>query len=96
MTLEKIKNTLKSEDYNFLQENEHLGSNIILIGLGGSYAYGMEKSDGTSDLDIRGIALNKKEEILLNKDFEQIDDNNTDTVIYSFNKIITVEPPNSK
>lgn len=85
-----IKDILKEKEYNFLKTNEHLGSNIILIGLGGSYAYGMEKSDGTSDLDIRGIALNKKEEILLNKDFEQIDDNNTDSVIYSFNKIITL------
>jgi hypothetical protein len=35
MTLEKIKNTLKSEDYNFLQENENLGKNIIILTLGG-------------------------------------------------------------
>ena len=41
-----------------------------------------------SDLDIRGIALNSKEEILLGQDFEQVVDENTDTTIYSFNKII--------
>jgi predicted nucleotidyltransferase len=50
----------------------------------------MEKQDGTSDLDLRGISLNSKDEILLNQDFEQVDDNNTDTVIYSFNKMITL------
>lgn len=85
-----INEILQEEDYRFLQTNLHLANNIILLGLGGSYAYGMEKQDGTSDLDIRGISLNSKDEILLNKDFEQVDDNNTDTVIYSFNKMITL------
>ena len=86
MNLEQIKTTLKTEEYGFLKTNEHLGRNIILLGLGGSHAYGMDKED--SDLDIRGIALNSKEEILLCKDFEQIVDEPTDTTIYSFNKMI--------
>ena len=85
-----INEILEGEDYKFLQTNPHLANNMILLGLGGSYAYGMEKQDGTSDLDIRGISLNSKDEILLNQDFEQVDDNNTDTVIYSFNKMITL------
>lgn len=85
-----INEILQGEDYNFLKTNPHLANNMILLGLGGSYAYGMEKQDGTSDLDLRGISLNNKDEILLNQDFEQVDDNNTDTVIYSFNKMITL------
>lgn len=85
-----INEILQGEDYNFLKTNLHLANNMILFGLGGSYAYGMEKQDGTSDLDLRGISLNSKDEILLNQDFEQVDDNNTDTVIYSFNKMITL------
>jgi hypothetical protein len=58
MTLDNIKNKLKTEEYSFLKDNEHLGDNIILLGLGGSHAYGMDKED--SDLDVRGIALNPK------------------------------------
>ena len=84
-----IKDVIKGKEYDFLQNNTHLGDNTILIGLGGSYAYGME-IDGKSDIDIRGIALNSKEEILLGKDFEQVVDETTDTTIYSFNKIITL------
>ena len=50
MTLEQIKERLKSEEYNFLKKNGKLGSNVILLALGGSYAYGMEKE--CSDLDV--------------------------------------------
>lgn len=88
MKLDEIKEKLKSEEYGFLRTNEHLGSNVILLSLGGSYAYGTEKQDGSSDLDVRGISLNKKEEILLGNDFEQVMDDPTDTTIYSFNKMI--------
>lgn len=84
--VDKIRRMMQSDDYNFLFENNHLGKNIILIGLGGSYAYGMNKN--SSDLDIRGISLNKKEDILLGIDFEQVVDENTDTTIYSFSKMI--------
>lgn len=79
-----------SKEYEFLETNEHLGNNIILIGLGGSYAYGTEKEDGSSDLDIRGCALNSKKEILTNKNFEQFTNDETDTVIYSFNKLVSL------
>ena len=70
MNLKQIKETIEKQEYDFLKENEHLGNNIILLTLGGSHAYGMDKED--SDLDVRGVALNSKEEILLGKDFEQV------------------------
>ena len=88
MTLDQIKEKVNSEEYNFLRKNEHLGNNIILLGLGGSHAYGMDKED--SDLDVRGLALNSKKEILLSTDFEEVVDTPTDTTIYSFNKMITL------
>lgn len=91
--IEKFKNELKSENYNFLRINEHLGNNIILLGLGGSHAYNLATE--SSDLDVRGIALNSKKEILLNKDFEQVVDNPTDTTIYSFNKMIKLLTENN-
>ena len=83
-------NIIERKEYDFLRTNSHLGQNNILIGLGGSHAYGMniQTKDYVSDIDIRGIAINSKEEILLNNDFEQVVDSETDTVIYSFNKII--------
>ena len=87
MNLEQIKQKVNSTEYDFLRSNEHLGDNIILLGLGGSYAYGTNVK--TSDLDIRGCALNKKEEILTNQNFEQFINETTDTTVYSFNKLIT-------
>ena len=86
MKLEEIKSRLQTKEYEFLKENEHLGNNVMLLTLGGSHAYGMENEN--SDLDVRGIAFNTKEEILLGNDFEQVVDVPTDTSIYSFNKMI--------
>ena len=89
MTIQEIRNkVLFSKEYDFLKTNEHLGNNIILIGLGGSYAYGTNTEN--SDLDIRGCALNTKEEILTNKNFEQFVNEETDTTIYSFNKLVSL------
>lgn len=86
MELPEIKEKLRAEEYGFLRTNVNLGSNIILLGLGGSHAYGMDIE--TSDLDIRGVATNSKRNILTGHDFEQVVEVNTDTTIYSFDKII--------
>jgi predicted nucleotidyltransferase len=86
MTVEQIKDLLKTEDYDFLRTNEHLGDNIILLGLGGSHAYGTNVEG--SDVDIRGIALNSKQDILCGHQFKQVVHEATDTTIYSINKII--------
>lgn len=86
MTIEEIKQEVNSSSYNFLRTNKHLGKNMILLGLGGSYAYGTNNEN--SDIDVRGIATLSKSEILTGKDFEQVTNNETDTTIYSFNKII--------
>ncbi len=77
---------LHSAEYDFLRTNEHLGNRIILLGLGGSHAYGTNNAD--SDIDFRGITLNSPSDILGLTEFEQYDDPLTDTVIYSFNKIV--------
>lgn len=87
MTIEEIREKLKTPEYEFLQKDKHLGRNLILLGLGGSYSYGMN-IEGKSDVDIRGVALNSKEEILLGQNFGQVVEENTDTTIYSFNKMI--------
>lgn len=92
MTIDEIKNRLHTDDYSFLHSRP-LGDNIFLLTLGGSHAYGLSTPD--SDLDIRGVALNSKKEILLKKDFEQVCDTATDTVIYSFNKCIQLLKSNN-
>lgn len=88
MTINNIKSMLQTSEYAFLKTNEHLGSNIILLTLGGSHAYGTNVEG--SDVDVRGCALNSKEEILTNKNFEQFVNEETDTTIYSFNKLISL------
>ena len=93
MNIEQIKEKLQSNEYDFLREDKNLGSNILLLTLGGSHAYGMEQED--SDLDVRGIAFNSKEEILLGADFDQVVNVATDTTIYSFNKMLQLLTSNN-
>lgn len=87
MNINDIKNILNSKEYAFLNE-EPLYGNIILLGLGGSYAYGTNIE--SSDIDIRGIAVHSPEDILTRKGFEQIINQKTDTVIYSLEKILNL------
>lgn len=49
MNLLQIKDLIASDEYEFLRSNEHLGDKVIMIGLGGSHAYGTNIE--TSDLD---------------------------------------------
>lgn len=88
----EIAKKIESKEYSFLRENEHLGNKICLLGLGGSYAYGTNISspEHTSDVDCRGIALNTKSEILGTKTFDQFENRETDTVIYSTKKVISL------
>lgn len=88
MNINEIRDTISSQKYDFLRTNTHLGKNLILLGLGGSHAYGTNIEG--SDLDVRGCALNSKSEILTNENFEQFVNEDTDTTIYSFNKLITL------
>lgn len=77
---------INSQQYNFLKTNKRLGNRIILMGLGGSYAYGTNNEN--SDIDFRGVTLNLPSDLLGLTEFEQYEDTNTDTVIYSFNKMV--------
>lgn len=82
------KYILKAKEYDFIRNNVHLGKNIILLGLSGSYSYGTNNEN--SDIDIRGVALNRKSDLIGMTAFEQYVDADTDTCIYSFNKIINL------
>ena len=87
MTRKEIKDLLYTPEYNFLREKP-LGDNIIILGLGGSYAYGTNVE--TSDVDIRGVATNSAEAILTRKGFDQVVNEPTDTTVYSLEKIVNL------
>lgn len=74
---------LESKEYSSLFE----GRDIILLGYGGSYAYGTNIEG--SDIDIRGIYMNPEDEVLgIRPDSEQYVAEDTDTVIYSLRKML--------
>lgn len=81
-----FKKLMLTSEYEFLRTHPRLGDRIILMGLGGSYAYGTNNEN--SDIDFRGITLNLPSDLLGLTEFEQYEDGSTDTVIYSFNKIV--------
>lgn len=84
MTIEQIKELVSSHEYDFLRDNEHLKNRIIFLTLGGSHAYGTNIA--TSDVDIRGCALNSPTDILGMTNFEQVVNTATDTTVYSLPK----------
>lgn len=104
---ENILEAIKTSEYDFLRKEKHLapggmtkttkdgceiGSGIIMLGLGGSYAYGTNNEN--SDIDVRGICLNSRDDLLAgsvsDEHFEQVVNVATDTTVYSLNKIINL------
>ena len=83
-----VNKLLDSKEYDFLRTNEHLRNKIIFLTLGGSHAYGTKVE--TSDVDIRGCCFNRKTDLLGLSNFEVIEDNSTDTVIYSIRKLFNL------
>ena len=81
-----FKALMNSSEYDFLRTNERLGKRIMLLGLGGSYAYGTNNEG--SDIDFRGVTLMMPSDLLGLTEFEQYEDDKTDTVIYAFNKLV--------
>lgn len=86
--IKDYSNILQAEEYNFIKTNEHLGKHVILLGLAGSYSYGTNID--ASDIDIRGVTLNRKSDLIGLTRFEQYVDDSTDTVIYAWNKIVAL------
>ena len=81
-----FKKIMESDEYDFLRKNDRLGKRIMLLGIGGSHAYGT--SNKNSDIDFRGVTLQKPSDLLGLTQFEQYEDDKTDTVVYGFNKMV--------
>ncbi|MGL4847333.1 MAG: DNA polymerase beta superfamily protein [Clostridium sp.] len=86
-----FKEIIKKNEYDFLRNEKSLGNNIILLAPAGSYAYGTNVSNNNhvSDIDIRGVYLNSKEELLL-MDCEEkpYENRELDVVLYPLKQII--------
>lgn len=83
-----VKDIWFSKEYDKIRENENIRNRIMFITFGGSYSYGTNIE--TSDIDIRGVSLNTVSSLIGLHPFEQVLCNETDTTIYSFNKIISL------
>lgn len=92
MTIEEVKQCINSsETYNFLREYPY---KIAFLTLGGNYSYGTNVED--SDIDLRGVFLNDKNDILLGNNLEKVDvynsklDNKPDvyTSLYALKKYV--------
>ena len=81
-----FRELLNTKEYEFLRTNPRLGSRIMLLGVSGSYGYGTNREG--SDIDFRGVTLNLPSDLIGLTSFDQYEDDGTDTVIYSFNKLV--------
>lgn len=88
MTHSELLKTILLPEYDFLETNPHLGKNIMFLTLGGSHAYGTNVEG--SDIDIRGVALNSRQDLIGLSNFEQVIDNQTDTTVYAFRKFVSL------
>ena len=79
----ELKDIISKPEYKWIDEYK---DRLCFLTFGGSYAYGTNIE--TSDIDIRGVMLPTKEELIGLKNFEQKIDEDTDTCIYEFNKFI--------
>lgn len=76
-----------NKEYDFLRENEHLKGQIGMLYMGGSLSYGTNLP-GKGDIDLRGFAYEKKQDLIGYSDFEEVVHKETDTTIYAFKKYV--------
>ena len=79
---------LDTPPYRFLRKDKHLKSRVCYLTIAGSKAYGTDTPE--SDTDIRGVTLERPEEIYGSETFEQFEDKEADTVIYGLKKFVSL------
>lgn len=83
--MERIKELINGPEYDFLRETQDLQHTIYLT-ISGSYAYGTNKEG--SDIDLRGVVVEQPRYIYGLDSFEQLEERETDTVIFGLKKYI--------
>lgn len=82
-------NILKNSEYQFLNKFKRNENEIALLAYAGSYSY--ETNVKGSDIDIRGIFLPSKNQILsMNCNENAYSNEETDTVLYPLKQMITL------
>lgn len=81
-----FKELLEGKDYVFLRNDPLLKDRILFLTVAGSHAYGTNVE--ASDMDIRGVVLERTTDTLGLTDFEQYVDTKTDTVLYTLKKFL--------
>lgn len=74
-----ILEVIKRPEYDFLREQEHLGSHIDFLCFGGSVSYGLNGPD--SDVDIRGICSPLKRDVLNHSSFVHPEDRDNKAIL---------------
>ena len=85
--VDSIKEVIQGKEYSFLKDDTDL-KDIIFLTISGSYAYGTNNS--SSDIDLRGVALEHPKYLYGLNSFEQFEDHETDTVIFGLKKYISL------
>ena len=83
-----FKDVIKQPEYEFLHDPSKIRGTLCYLTASGSYAYGTNNEN--SDLDIRGVAIEDRDELLLGKGMEQYEDKGTDTVVYGLQKYVSI------
>ena len=87
--MREVREILNSKEYDFLREG-NLEDRTALLVLGGGRAYGTDihREDYQSDIDVRGIYLHTKEEILTCSPTDKvIEKSGLDVALYPLTKI---------
>lgn len=90
MTKEELEQLLSAQSYDFLREDDRLGKRILFLTLSGSHAHGTNGPE--SDVDVRGCAVLSPTALLGLRQrseawgYEQVEQKETDTVVYTFPK----------
>lgn len=85
--------TINKNEYDFLRTDERLASNIGLLTLGGSHAYGtnIDNSSHTSDIDLRGFYVHTPREILTMKyEDKPFENKELDVSIYPLKMLVNL------
>lgn len=83
-----IEEVMNRTEYRDIINAPELKGKMLFVTFGGSHAYGTNLPE--SDIDIRGAVLNSKQDLLGLGSFNQKLDEETDTCIYAFNKLISL------
>ena len=83
-----FKDVIKPPEYEFFHDPSKIRGTLCYLTVSGSYAYGTNNEN--SDLDIRGVAIEERDELLLGNGMEQYEDKETDTVVYGLQKYVSI------